>query len=91
MTALFWSESLAALLAAVVAVLCVSAVLHCGYRRENGLMPYIFYQVVAVIILTALLSGRDLSCKRSPSPNTRWFPGSLTSHRFFLHLRRSSA
>ena len=53
--------ALAALLAAVVVVLCIAAMLHWGHDREQGLIPYIFYPAIAVAIFGILLSGRDLS------------------------------
>lgn len=51
---------LAALLAAVAVVLIIGFVLHWGHKREQGLMPYVFYPTLFIIALTTLLSGRDL-------------------------------
>jgi exopolysaccharide production protein ExoQ len=51
---------LAAFLAAVALVVCVAGVLHWGRHRERGLMPYIFYPAVLVLVLTILFSGRNL-------------------------------
>lgn len=53
--------SLAASLAALALVLCFAILMHWGYHREKGLLPYVFYQMVAVLVLTTLLSGRNLN------------------------------
>lgn len=51
---------LAAFLAVIVAVLFIALVLHWGHKREQGLIPYIFYPTFLIFALTTLLSGRNL-------------------------------
>lgn len=58
-----WSGSilgLTALLAGVGLVLCGAAVLHWGHQREHGLVPYVFYPATLAVVLSVLLSGRNL-------------------------------
>jgi exopolysaccharide production protein ExoQ len=51
---------LVAFLLPICLVLGVAFTLHLGLRRDDGLMPYMFYPILSVIALTGLLSGRNL-------------------------------
>ena len=51
---------LAAIVATIGIVLFIALVLHWGHKREQGLIPYIFYPTFLIIALTVLLSGRNL-------------------------------
>ncbi len=48
------------ILATAALVLCFAAVLHWGYGREQGLLPYIFYPAILVVSFGVMTSGRDL-------------------------------
>jgi exopolysaccharide production protein ExoQ len=51
---------LVAFLLPIAMVVTLAAALHWGQRRENGLMPYLFYPVLLIVAVTILLSGRNL-------------------------------
>jgi O-antigen ligase len=84
-----WLFPLAACFAAIAVVMCLAVLMHYGHCRENGLMPCIFYQIVAVIVLSALLSGRNLylpaavESDATSHPLVKWFT-SITSIFFIL-------
>ena len=46
---------------AVAAVACLALAMHWGYKRDHGLVPYIFYPVLLVAALGVILSTRDLT------------------------------
>lgn len=50
-----------ALVAALVVVFVIALSIHWGNKRETGLVPYVFYPVLILIAVTAILSHRDIS------------------------------
>lgn len=57
---LMFVVGLIAFLLPIGLVLTLAISLHWGQRRENGLMPYVFYPVLLIVAVTILLSGRNL-------------------------------
>lgn len=50
----------ASVIASVGCVVLFALVLHWGRRRDSGLLPYLFYMAVAIVMLGVMLSGRRL-------------------------------
>jgi exopolysaccharide production protein ExoQ len=44
---------------AIALVIALAAALHWGRNREHGLIPYLFYPAITVVILSVLFSGRN--------------------------------
>jgi O-antigen ligase len=83
---------LAAILVTIGVVLVIALVLHWGYKKEEGLIPYIFYPIVLIIPFDKLFSGRnlDLTSDFVLSVTTTQHPVSVVASRvcslFFLFV-----
>jgi exopolysaccharide production protein ExoQ len=54
------TRGMAAFLTAIILILSIALVLHWGHKREQGLMPYIYYPFFLILALSTLLSERNL-------------------------------
>ena len=61
-----------ALVAALVVVFVIALSIHWGSKRETGLVPYVFYPVLASIAVTAMLSNRDFRSAKYCWGCRRW-------------------